>query len=332
MFRPYDFVAIGDTVTDAFIKLKEASVHCNIDKTSCELCMKFGDKIPYQSVDVLPAVGNSANASVSAARLGLYSGLVSDLGADDFGKECLAEFKKNNVSTEFVSVHKGMQTNYHYVLWYEDERTILVKHQEYPYVFPELKTRWLYLSSLASNSYDYHMQIAAYLKRNPDTKLAFQPGTYQMKLGVEKLRDLYKHTEIFFCNVEEAKRILNMPETEKVDIKILLQKVHEQGPRIVCITDGPKGAYAYEDENYWFMPPYPDPKPPYERTGAGDAFSSTVTIALAMGHDLAEALRWGPINSMSVVQYVGAQKGLLTLDEMNDYLSHASSDYKPKRI
>ena len=44
------------------------------------------------------------------------------------------------------------------------------------------------------------------------------------------------------------------------------------GPKIVVITDGNKGAYAYNGDEAWFMPPYPDPKPPYERTGAGDAF------------------------------------------------------------
>ena len=66
MQEAYDFVAIGDMVTDAFIRLKEASVHCDSEGRKCELCMRFGDKIPYEDVHVVPAVGNSANASVSA--------------------------------------------------------------------------------------------------------------------------------------------------------------------------------------------------------------------------------------------------------------------------
>ena len=104
------------------------------------------------------------------------------------------------------------------------------------------------------------------------------------------------------------------------------------GPKIVVVTDGPKGAYAYDGSEFWFMPPYPDPKPPYERTGAGDAFSSTFTVALALGKSIPEALSWAPINSMSVVQYVGAREGLLTQAKMEEYLKNAPPDYKPKKI
>ena len=124
----YDFLAIGDTVTDAFIHLKEVSAHIDIDKGSREICMKFADKIPYDEVYVIPAVGNSANASVAAVRLGLESALVSNVGDDYFGQECLDALKKEKVAAEFIKTHKGQKTNYHYVLWYEDERTILIKH------------------------------------------------------------------------------------------------------------------------------------------------------------------------------------------------------------
>jgi len=82
----------------------------------------------------------------------------------------------------------------------------------------------------------------------------------------------------------------------------------------------------------WHMPMYPDPKPPVDRTGAGDSFSSTVTSALALGLSLPEALSWGPINSMSVVQYVGAQEGLLSREKLEEYLKNAPEDYKPEKI
>jgi len=332
MFKQLDFMAVGDMVTDAFIRLQDASVNCDVNRERCELCVPFAEKIPYEFVEIIKAVGNSANAAVSAARLGLSSALVSDIGNDQNGKDCVTELKRNHVSTRYVSFHRGMETNYHYVLWFEDERTILVKHQEYKYKFPGIKPpKWIYLSSLASNSFEYHLEIDAYLKKHPSVKLGFQPGTFQMKLGYEKLKELYVRTELFFCNVEEAKRILGI-RNEHIEIKELLSKMHACGPRIVCITDGPKGAYAYDGTDAWFMPPYPDPKPPFERTGAGDAFASTVCAALALGKNLETALMWGPINSMSVVQQVGAQKGLLTQKALEEFLAKAPEDYKPKKM
>lgn len=328
--KQIDFIAIGDVVTDAFIKLKEASVHCDINKENCQICMNFSDKIPYESVTVVRAVGNSANAAVSAARLGLSSALISDIGADENGKECLESLKKDKVSERFVTTHRGMISNYHYVLWYEDDRTILVKHQDYPRKLPKFpEPKWIYLSSLGANSEIYHEDIATYLVAHPDVKLAFQPGTFQMELGVEKLKDIYKRTNIFFVNKEEAQRILR---SKEADVKKLMTMLTALGPKIAVITDGPKGAYAYDGKEFWFMPPYPDPKPPYERTGAGDAFSSTLTIALAKGLSIENALRWAPINSMSVVQYIGAQKGLLSEKELMDWLAKAPSAYQPKKI
>lgn len=330
MQEKIDFVAIGDTVTDAFIRLKDASVHCDVNKESCEICMRFGDKIPYEEVYVIPAVGNSANAAVSAARLGLKTAFVADIGDDYYGKECLDALKSEKIDSEFVRVHAGQKTNYHYVLWFEDDRTILVKHEAYDYTLPDIGSpKWLYLSSLGSNALPFHKVIEDYLTTHPDVKLAFQPGTYQMKFGTQALAGIYQRTEFFICNKEESQRIL---ETSESDIKVLLKAIAALGPKIVCITDGKEGAYAYDGAKAWFMPPYPDPKPPYERTGAGDAFSSTVAVALALGMPLHEALRWGPINSMSVVQYVGAREGLLTREKLEAYLKDAPLDYHPKEI
>ncbi|HEY4504682.1 MAG TPA: carbohydrate kinase family protein, partial [Candidatus Paceibacterota bacterium] len=103
---------------------------------------------------------------------------------------------------------------------------------------------------------------------------------------------------------------------------------------IVCVTDGPKGAYAFDGRTSeaYFMPPYPDKAPPYDRTGAGDAFASTFTSAVILGKGVQEALTWAPINSMSVVQKVGAREGLLTREGLEEYLTKAPPEYNPHRI
>ncbi|MBI2024280.1 carbohydrate kinase family protein [Candidatus Giovannonibacteria bacterium] len=332
MPREYNFVAIGDTVTDAFIRLKNPAAHVDIDRGSREICMRFADKIPYEDVIIVPAVGNPANAAASAARLGLKSALVTNLGEDYFGEECFQALKRENIATEFIQINHNKKTNYHYVLWYEDDRTILIKHEKYDYKLPDINDPgWIYFSSLAEHSLPFHEVIEKYLAVRPKIKLAFQPNTFQIKFGAKNLAGIYKRTDLFISNKEEAERILEIGENKR-DIKELLDGIALLGPKIVVITDGPKGAYALGEGEYWFMPPYPDPKPPYERTGAGDAFSSTFTAALALGKTIPEALSWAPINSMSVVQYVGAREGLLSREKLEKYLEEAPADYKPKKI
>lgn len=326
----HDFLAIGDTVTDAFIKLADASVVGSPDTSEYKICLPFAEKVPYESATIVPAVGNAANAAVSAARLGLNTALVTNLGDDLYGKECLAALEAQGVDDEFVKVHPNAKTNYHYVLWYGSERTILIKHEHYDYALPKLgPAKWIYFSSVGAEAYPYHEFVADHVEVHPDVKFAFQPGKNEIKLGKEKLTRFYKRADIFFCNVEEAEKILGI---ETLGIQELLKRMHELGPKIVVITDGPKGAHAYDGTNTWFQMPYPDPKDPVERTGAGDAFSSTCAAALALGYDLPTGLMWGAINSMSVVQEIGAQKGLLTREKLNEWLAKAPADFSPKKL
>ncbi len=328
--QKYDFLGIGDITVDTFIRLKEAQVVRDGDGEKPKLCLNFADKIPYEEKYDIPAVGNSSNAVVAAARLGLKSALITNIGDDYEGENCISALEKENVSAEFITVNKDKKTNYHFVLWFGDDRTILVKHEKYNYILPSLnEPKWVYLSSLGENSLAFHNKILEYLNLHPEIKLAFQPGTFQMAFGKDALAGIYKRSEVFFCNKEEAKRILGVNEQ---NIPELLKMISALGPKITVITDGIKGAYCYDGKETLFMPPYPDPKPPLERTGAGDAFSSTFIIALALGMSTRDALKWAPINPMSVVQQVGARAGLLTRKELEEYLAKAPTDYKPQKI
>lgn len=322
-----EFLAIGDTVVDAFIRLNAAEEEIDVQHHARKLALSFGDKVPYEFKEVVAGVGNSPNAAVAAARLGLKTSILTNVGEDMYGKECLANFTSNNVDISEIKINPGQITNYHYVLWFHSDRTILIKHEEYEYILPKAeKIGWIYLSSLGNNSLPFHDMLGKYLLRNPDIKVAFQPGTYQMSFGTEALADIYRRTELFFCNVEEAQRILK---SESRNVKELMKEMSKLGPKISVITDGPDGAYAYDSitGKDYFLKAFPDPKPPYERTGAGDSFSSTFTAAIAMGFSIPDAMKWGAINSMSVVQYIGAQKGLLKKENIEDFLKTAPKDW-----
>jgi len=341
-----EFIAIGDLVIDAFIKLKNAHEVQNAESGSTELCMVFGTKLPFEFAEEVVAVGNSANAAVSASRLGLSTGLIAHVGADENGQKCLRKLESDKVSTKFIGVHKGLVTNYHYVLWYGSERTILIKHEDFPLTLPNIDgAKWLYLSSLGEHSLPFHKTLMEYLNKHPEIKVVFQPGTYQIKFGTSALADIYKHSELFFCNLEEAQIILKESMGDVLltadgkptrDIKTLLDGLRALGPKLPVITDGPHGAYTYitdgANEYIGHLAIYPDIAPPTERTGAGDAFASTFTTAIALGRSVEEALKWGSINSMNVCQHIGAQKGLLSQAEIQEYIKKAPSDWKLEKI
>jgi sugar/nucleoside kinase (ribokinase family) len=331
--KQLDVLSVGDVVIDAFIKLLDDEEKLIKDGDGFDLAIPFGTKIPFDHADVVPAVGNASNASVAFARLGLRSGLVSNIGNDDNGRQILARLAEEKVDDRFVHINPGKKSNYHYVLWYKDDRTILIKHEEYDYHWPRFRIidipGWVYFSSISEHAMDYHDEISAWLEAHPTVKLAFQPGTFQIEAGTKRLKKIYEHSEVLAVNREEATEISH---GDHHDIHDLFDKLHALGPKIVVISDGHAGAYASDGSQRYKMPIYPDPKAPYDRTGAGDAFTSTFVAALAKGADIQGALLWAPVNSMSVVQKVGAQAGLLTEKELEKYLRDAPHWYHPERI
>ncbi len=312
----FDFLSIGDAVVDDFIRLKDAEVHCDVDTERCTICMRFGDKVPFESSTVIYGVGNSANAAVSAVRLGLQTSYITNIGKDERGDEIVRTYIKEKIDTSLITQHEGAPTNYHYVLWYGDQRTILVNHYAYPYQFPQTvpEPKIVYLTSLAGGTEQYHDDVATYLEAHPNIFLTFQPGTFQIKIGAERLARLYKRAQLFVVNKEEAQRILATPQENNDET--LARNLYALGPKTVVITDDTNGASALENDVFFHLPMYRDPKPPVEKTGAGDAFTSTTAVYYGTGTPLKEAMERGMINAAYVVQEIGAQRGLLAKETL----------------
>jgi sugar/nucleoside kinase (ribokinase family) len=169
------------------------------------------------------------------------------------------------------------------------------------------------------------------LREWPETKLAFQPGTYQIQFGAEALKPVYERADIFFCNKEEAEKILGKEAGS--DMKDLLRSMQALGPKTAVITDDTRGCYAIEPGGRMMhCPRYPDPRPPYEITGAGDALASTTVAALILGKPLEEALMWGAANASGVLQEIGAQKGLLKREQLEKNLATPPQEFKVEEL
>lgn len=333
----YDIITIGDIAVDAFIRLghgeqKQVRESINPITGHRELGLAFGEKIPYEESIEVYAVGNSGNVAVACSRLGMKTAIISNVGNDLYGQKSIEKFKIEGVENEFVKINSGRKTNYHYILWYKDDRTILTKHEQYTYSLPPtLDTKWLYLSSLSENSTEFHKEIEKYLDSHPDVKLIFQPGTYQLKMGKDTLHKIYARSELFFCNLEEAENILNLEivktsssmQERSLNIKRLLLELCALGIKLPVITDGPSGAYVLIEGELYRMPIYNDITKPVERNGAGDAFSATFSACHIRGMGTEDCLKWASVNGMNVCQHIGSHEGLLRSAEIEGFLSKA---------
>lgn len=324
-------LCIGDIFTDAFITLGDETAKIIKEGGKEWLAVPFGSKPPYEKVDIVKSVGPSPNVAVSAARLGLNASLMAWIGGDETGREAIEYLQEERVDTTPMVTESDKATSYWYVLCYQADRTMLVKSEKYRYEWSDPTTNpdWVYLAYLGEDSWTLHEALLDYLNRNPEVNFALQPGTFQFKWGTEKMAPFYARSRIVMMNREEAMEVTGLPYDS---IASLARGLHDLGPEIVVITDGANGSYASHGGRVLTIPNYPDPVPPKERTGAGDAFSSTFVAAIASGESIETALAWSPINSMNVVQHIGAQKGLLSLDEIKDYLASAPDYYVVKEL
>ncbi len=328
-----EILAVGDMAAEPFIKIKtgEAEMAYDHKENDWNLCFDYGSKIPYDSAELCYAVGNSPNVAITASRLGLKSSLVSYVGEDNIGKMNIKKLKKEGVKTKYVKKIKGLKSNFHYVLCFNKERTILVQHIDYPYSFNQKtkEPKWLYLSSLSENSLKYHQEIEEYLESYPNVSFGIQPGTLQIRLGKEKLKNIYKRANLFCSNWAEAEKVL---EKQSQDIKELLKGVYDLGPKLVIITDGKKGSYLYDGQDILFMKAFYDENKTRENTGAGDSFIGTFISAKILGKDNKESLVWASLNASSVVEEIGPHKGLLSRKELGKRYSEVDPSDYPKKL
>ncbi len=327
--QKWDVISVGDTATDVFIRLLEGRVKVVEDASGRWLVLPYGDKLPFDHAQTVESGGNAANAAVAFSRLGLATTFATHVGDDQVGRDIQLALRREGVDTHLLRVDPGVPSNRNFVLWFGEDRTILVRHQIYDYHWAHLRPseipRWLYLSSVGSDAPQYYDQLAEWLEAEPSVRFAFQPGTFQIALGVDALAAIYRRADVLVCNREEAVEIGGGDHHDMAD---LLEGLHELGPRTVVITDGPAGAFASDGSVRYSVPSYPDLAPPTDRTGAGDAFTATLVAALCKGHSLDQALAWAPINAMSVVQQVGSQAGLLGEQEVKQWLDRAPVSYE----
>lgn len=316
----FDLISIGDTVVDTLVPLTEAEV---LEKNGVKLLgLPYGAKLAVeQSISLVG--GNACNNAVGSARLGLKTAIYTNVGnkdEDEWDHRILAKLKKEEVDTRFVIETNDLPSNHNIILSFKGERTILVHHQDWEFNLPDLdKTRWVYLTSLSPCFVRFNIfkEICSYLKRS-GAKLVYQPGTFQLKMGIKRNAQILVLTEVFIVNLEEAKTFLGYHTQDQVDIKRLLSELADLGPKMVVVTNGINGSFALDGSKYYQIKAFPaDLK---EMTGAGDAYATGLVAGFFYGQELTEAMRWAAANSAAVVEEVGPQAGLLNYNQMQEIL------------
>ncbi|MFA6918495.1 MAG: carbohydrate kinase family protein [Patescibacteria group bacterium] len=304
----FDVIAIGGATRDILFYSKEGELISTGNMTKQKLlAFEYGAKISADRI-YFDCGGGASNAAVSFAKLGLKSAIVCRVGHDDNGLAIIKNFKENKVDTTLVKVDAKVNTGFSVILTVNNEAK---EHVAFLYrgandelskkdlSAGKLNADWFYVTSLPKDNWEEIMDEVVKSKKN----IVWNPGAKQLA-ELPKLKKYLPHIKIFMVNHEEAMEFRKLK-----DIKGLLTHIFSLGPKLVVITDGKRGAYAYDGKKYYFI--RAKSTKAVNTIGVGDAFGSALTSAFICGKNIKESLEWGIKNSASVVGHIGAQKGLL---------------------
>lgn len=300
-------ISIGTATQDVYLAGAIFTPEC--EAGVCYEHLKLGDKL-YADKAYFTTGGNAGNASVTFARQGHESVFIGAVGDDPAGREVLEDLKREGVNTSLLTIDASLETSYSVVLLAPSgERTILrVKgsasaesgHEDF---MSSLDADWLYISSLGS--FDL-LEKVVHVAQEKNIKVAFNPGTKELE-EAERLKSLLSQISVIMWNKDEAATLFSGQSKEE------LAKQSAEIVEIAVVTDGPDGAAVSDGSKTLIAGMYEDVKV-IDRLGAGDAFCSGFTSAIADGKNLEEAITFASANSTSVVQYIGAKEGILKHD------------------
>ncbi|MGE5041685.1 MAG: carbohydrate kinase family protein [Candidatus Levyibacteriota bacterium] len=311
-------LTIGSCDIDVFITPMLSS---SLTQTDTDVSFRLGDKVPI-NINGMYLGGNGSNVSVGLKRLGMESYFYSF-----FGNDLFSHLIHDSIDKEGVTLinHDGLgdNTSVSLIFDFDHDRVIFSHHDTREHKFnPSTVDRYdaMYLTSIGKEWVGAYKEILTFIHAS-SMMVAFSPGSPQFADLQDVVYEIIAASQLIFVNKEEGEKLLAKKGETATDVKDLLVKLSKMGPPTVSVTDGKEGAYAYRDGSFYFSKPFDTQAQTIDKTGAGDSYAAGFFAALLLGKDIKEAMRWGLVNSNSVMQKVGAEPGLLTPDTLEAQIS-----------
>lgn len=292
----FDIITLGSAVEDVFLLTKHNTKNKHIT-------FPIGEKILIEKKFVSTG-GGGTNTAVAFSRMGFKTGFLGIIGTDEVGHRIYHDLKQEKV--KFIGAI-GNESGFSVILPTRKDRTILVYKGDNNKLKPsqvdtsKIKTKWLYCSSMIETSFETLKRTITYAEKN-NIKIAFNPSSYQARMGLKKLTILEK-LNILILNKEES---FLLSKTKNINDSLRTLKAFVKD--IVVITDGSRGSYAFDGVNKYFLKA--KTKNIIETTGAGDSFAAGFMSGKLLKKDIPYCMKLGQVLAEQVLQHYGAKNNL----------------------
>jgi ribokinase len=270
----------------------------------------------------IAAGGKGANQAVAAARAGGNVTFIACIGDDMFGRQAIEGFKNDNIDVTYINTIAEDPSGVA-LIFVDDkgENSIAVASGANARLMPQdvdkvrdvITSADLLLMQLETPLPT--IEKAARIAREADIKVILNPAPAQ-SLPDELLVNLYAITP----NESETELLTGITVEDVEDAKEAAQKLIEKGLEVVIVTLGSKGALLKTKEQAELVEGFTVNA--VDATAAGDVFNGSLTVAIAEGKSLSNAVRFANAAAALSATKLGAQPSAPKRDEIDAFLAN----------
>ncbi len=265
--------------------------------------------------------GKGANQAVAAARLGAETTMVVKLGMDTFGDLAEANMVKEGIRPDFIfrtdETHTGAAL---IMLDAQGENMIVVAAGANTLLSPDDVDR-------AADAIEGADVLLVQLEIPIETvaraiELAHEAGVTVLlnpAPGREISPRLLAMCDVVTPNETETQIITGMPVRDRNEAEAAARQLLKQGVKAVVITLGAEGALAATENSIEHVPG--QQVQVVDTTGAGDAFSGALAVALAEGMELAEAVAFSNAAAALQVTKIGTAPAMPYRTDVDSFVA-----------
>ena len=234
--------------------------------------------------------GKGANQAVAAARLGAHTSMLVRLGSDLFGDQAADNLRKEGVSPDYLLRSSDSHTGVAFIIVDDQGENMIVvaggannqlSAADVQQARPAIEQAGVLLLQLEIPM--EAVEAAVRIARQAGVKVILNPAPGR-KLDAALLRMV----DVLTPNETEAQIITGLPVESPAQAEAAARSLLAAGVGAVVITLGGKGALAVTPDSVQHVPGRPVQV--VDTTGAGDAFSGALAVALAEGQALVPAV------------------------------------------